>query len=64
MAVVGAEITVAVLQSQVFELDMQLHPWVWPVGPVVGALIIVGVGLLGSRQLVNSPPMMVLRGLN
>ncbi len=64
VAVVGAEITVAVLQSQVFELDMQLHPWVWPVGPVVGALIIVVVGLLGSRQLVNSPPMMVLRGLN
>ncbi len=64
VAVVGAEITVAVLQSQVFELSMQLHPWVWPVGPLVGAFIIVIVGLLGSRALVNSPPMLVLRGLN
>ncbi len=64
VAVFGAELTVAVLQSQIFELDMRLHPWVWPVGPVVGALIIVTVGLLGSRSLVNSPPMMVLRGLN
>ncbi len=64
VAVFGAELTVAILQSQVFELDMQLHPWVWPVGPAVGALIIVTVGLLGSRSLVNSPPMMVLRGLN
>jgi len=63
VAVVGAEITVAVLQSQVFELETQLHPWVWPVGPLAGAIIIVVVGLLGSRQLVNSPPMLVLRGL-
>jgi putative ABC transport system permease protein len=51
------------LQSQVFDLDMQLHPWSWPVGPIAGALIITTVGLLGSRKLVNSPPMMVLRGL-
>ena len=64
VAVVGAEITVAALQSEVFELDMQAHPWIWPVGPIAGALIIVVVGLLGSRSLVNSPPMMVLRGLN
>jgi len=64
VAVVGAELTVAVLQSQVFQLDMQLHPWVWPVGPLVGALVIMTVGLLGSRSLVNSPPMLVLRGLN
>ncbi len=64
VAVVGAELTVAVLQDQVFELSAQLHPWIWPVGPLVGALIIVVVGLLGSRSLVNSPPMMVLRGLN
>jgi len=64
VAVVGAEITVAVLQDQVFELDMQVHPWVWPVGPLAGALIITIVGLLGSRSLVNSPPMMVLRGLD
>jgi len=30
---------------------------------LAGAIIIVVVGLLGSRQLVNSPPMLVLRGL-
>lgn len=64
VAVFGAELTVAMLQSQVFNLQMALHPWVWPLGPVCGALIIVIVGLLGSRSLVNSPPMIVLRGLN
>ncbi len=63
VAVFGAELTVAILQSQVFELNMGLHPWIWPIGPVVGGLVIVTVGLLGSRSLVNSPPMMVLRGL-
>lgn len=64
LAVFGAELTVAVLQSQVFDLPVQLHPWVWPVGPIAGACIIVLVGLLSSRKLVNSPPMLVLRGLN
>jgi putative ABC transport system permease protein len=64
VAVFGAELTVAILQSQVFELDARLHPWVWPVGPLVGAIVISTVGLLSSRKLVNSPPMLVLRGLN
>jgi putative ABC transport system permease protein len=64
VAVVGAELTVAILQSQVFSLDVQLHPWIWPLGPIVGAVIIMTVGLISSRKLVNSPPMAVLRGLN
>ena len=64
VAVVGAEITVGMLQREVFRLSYELHPWIWPVGPLVGALIIATVGLLGSRSLVNSPPMLVLRGLN
>jgi putative ABC transport system permease protein len=64
VAVFGAEVTVAMLQSQVFDLQVEPHFWVWPVGPIVGALVITIVGLLGSRSLVNSPPMLVLRGLN
>ncbi|MDG2276898.1 MAG: hypothetical protein P8L31_02995 [Pseudomonadales bacterium] len=64
VAVFGAELIVAVLQYQVFELGVSLHPWVWPVGPAVGAAVIVFVGLLGARSLINSPPMLVLRGMN
>ena len=64
VAVVGAEVTVAVLQSQVFELSMAPHPWLWVAGPLVGALLILTVGLLGTRRLVSTPPMLVLRGLN
>lgn len=64
VAVLGAELTVAILQTQVFELSAQIHPWIWLLGPVSGALIITIVGLLGSRSLLDSPPMHVLRGLN
>ena len=64
VAVVGAELTVAVLQGQVFELGMRLHPWVWPVGPAVGAVVILIVGWIGSRRLVKAPPTEVLRGMN
>ena len=64
VAVVGAEITVLILQTQVFELGADLHPWLWLTGPVVGALLILTVGMFGTRKLVSAPPMTVLRGLN
>ncbi len=64
VAVVGAELTVAILETQVFELTVSLHPWLWLVGPMIGALLILLVGMLGTRSLVSSPPIMVLRGLN
>ena len=63
VAVFGAELVVATLQTQVFDLQMSLHPWIWMLGPVAGALIIAAVGLLGSRSLIDTPPMSVLRGL-
>jgi putative ABC transport system permease protein len=64
VAVVGAEITVMILQTQVFELGADLHPWLWVTGPIVGALLILSVGIFGTRKLVSAPPMTVLRGLN
>lgn len=64
VAVVGAEVTVAVLQRQVFELGMTVHPWLWLIGPVVGAVLILVVGLAGTRRLISTPPMLVLRGLD
>jgi putative ABC transport system permease protein len=64
VAVVGAEITVAVLQVNVFELGMNLHPWLWMVGPLAGSLLILVVGMFGTRSLISTPPMIVLRGLD
>jgi putative ABC transport system permease protein len=64
VAVAGAEATVALLQSQVFELGVTFHPWMWLAGPLVGALLILVVGMLGTRSLISTPPMLVLRGLS
>ena len=64
VAVVGAEVTVAILQSQVFQLEAHVHVWLWFFGPLAGAALILLVGMLGTRSLVSSPPMTVLRGLN
>ncbi len=64
VAVVGAEATVLILQTQVFELKASVHPWLWIVGPLIGAALILVVGILGTRKLVSAPPITVLRGLN
>jgi putative ABC transport system permease protein len=63
VAVVGAELTVYLLQTQVFGLEFQWHPWIWLLGPLLGAAVITSVGLLGTWKLVHSPPMAVLREL-
>jgi putative ABC transport system permease protein len=64
VAVVGAEITVALLQRQVFQLGMTVHPSLWLIGPAVGAVLILVVGMLSTRKLISTPPMLVLRGLD
>ena len=64
VAVVGSEFTVAMLQTQIFDLPMRIHPWLWLVAPLAGSLLILVVGLFGTRSLVSAPPMLVLRGLN
>ena len=63
VAVVGAEITVTVLRSRIFELGYDLHPWLWVTGPAIGAVLIALIGYLGTRKLVESPPALVLREL-
>ena len=64
IAAFGSELTVAILQVQIFELPMQIHPWLWLIAPLAGSLLILLVGLFGTRSLVSAPPMLVLRGLN
>ena len=60
VAVIGAEITTFVLNSQVFELPTGLHPRLWAVGPLFGMLVVTAVGYLGTRGLVRTPPAAVL----
>ena len=64
VAAVGSEFTVAMLQTQIFELPMRIHPLLWLIAPLAGSMLILVVGLFGTRSLVSAPPMLVLRGLN
>ncbi len=63
VAVLGAEITVFALQTRVFELDYEIHPWLWLAGPLAGMALVATLGYLGTRKLIRSPPVLVLREL-
>jgi putative ABC transport system permease protein len=63
IAAFGAEVTVFGLDKQIFQLSARLHPWVWLAGPLVGAALVCAIGLFGTRSLVASPPVLVLREL-
>lgn len=49
------------LARQVLELDYVGNPWVWVLGLVVGGLGVGLAGTLGTRQVIKSPPLAVLR---
>ncbi len=50
-----------VLARQVLELDYTFNLWLWLLGPLVGGLGVGLAGLLGTRRVVSSPPLVVLR---
>ena len=61
VAALGAELTVWALNREIFELPVRLHPWLWAGGPALAVAVITVVGYLGTRKLVASPPITVLR---
>ncbi len=61
LAVVGAEIAAWALQTQALELLYQPSPWLWPLGVLVGVVVIGCLGLLSCRKAVVVPPLVVLR---
>ena len=63
VAVIGAEVSVFSLETQVFDLGYTSRPWFWLAGPLFGAALIASVGVLATRKLVNTPPATVLREL-
>ena len=60
LAWLGCEISSYILYSFAFNLPWQPHPWLI-VLPVIGALLITTVGMLGTRQVLNSSPLQILR---
>lgn len=63
LASAGTEATLVVLSQRVFELPFSLHPGLWILGPLVGALLVGTAGTLACRSAVSQPPLKVLREL-
>ena len=62
LAAAGSEVSLLVLQREVFQLPASWHPWSFVAGPVIGIVIIGGLGLLATRTVLTTPPLLVLRG--
>ena len=61
IATIGAEVTLYYLQEQVFQQEFLPHYWVWAAGPLLGMLIIGGLGINSTRRVVHTSPLAVLR---
>ena len=64
VAVIGAEFTLYLIESRVFEFEYNVRPALWVAGPLLGGLIIASVGYMSTRKLVKLPPMTILRATN
>jgi putative ABC transport system permease protein len=59
-----AEIAMALIAHRLFDLPLRLHPWLWLVLPVAGALLVGMSGWLTTRHITRVPPMQSIRALN
>lgn len=64
IAVFGAETLLLGLQYLIFDGQIKPHYELWLVGPILGAALIAGIGLLSCRKVVSIPPNIVLRELD
>jgi len=64
LATFGSEITVYGLETGIFQLDYEVNPELWVLGPAVGTVLIGVVGTLATLKVVRTPPTTVLRGLS
>lgn len=60
LAALGCELVSALLYRFAFDLPWHLHPWLLLL-PALGALLVSGAGLLGTRRALNASPLQVLR---
>ncbi|MDT8428374.1 MAG: FtsX-like permease family protein [Pseudomonadales bacterium] len=61
IATLGAEISLYYLQTEEFEQTFSPHYWVWLTGPLLGTLIIALLGVMATRRVVSTSPLIVLR---
>ncbi|MFJ3485095.1 ABC transporter permease [Pseudomonas sp. NPDC090202] len=60
LAALGCELVSFVLYRFAFSLQWQPHPWLL-VLPLIGALLVGGAGVFGTRRALNASPLRVLR---
>jgi len=63
LATLAAELSVMILQVWVLDMSYAPSPWIWPLGLIVGMLLIAGLGVFSCRRVVSSPPVALLRDL-
>jgi len=64
LAALGAEITSWLIQTKVFEMEeFSLSAIVWWLGPLLGAVLIGGLGMLACRRVVTQSPVSIFREL-
>lgn len=61
IAVLGTEILVFLLQSQLFNLNYHWHGPLWLIGPLVATLLVGLIGLASTSRIRKVPPMTILR---
>ena len=61
MGVLGAETSLYFLQTRAFNMTFSPHWELWLAGPLLGILLVGGVGLFSSASVVRVPPLAVLR---
>lgn len=59
----AASIIELVLAEYVFKIDIAINPLIWIIAPAACCLIIVSAGLYGTRKVLSTPPMAVLRNI-
>ncbi len=61
LSAIAASIIELVLAEYVFKIDIAINPFIWVIAPAACCLIIVSTGLYGTRKVLSTPPMAVLR---
>lgn len=64
VAATVADVSLYLLQSQLFEMDWHLHTELWLIGPLSGALFVALVGGVSTRSLMKMTPTELIRQLS
>lgn len=64
IAAIVAEVSLYLLQSQLFNMDWVPHPELWLIGPLSGGVFVALVGTISTRSLLKMTPNELIRQLS